>query len=62
MKLFLFSFCITILAIAGMAIGAMLSGKELKGSCGGLGSIMGEDCSFCEHKDKCKRSPLNENA
>jgi hypothetical protein len=49
------SLVIVTLAIAGMAVGVILSNKELKGSCGGLGAIMGEDCSFCEKKDQCPR-------
>jgi hypothetical protein len=49
------SLVIISLAIAGMAVGVILSNKELKGSCGGLGAIMGEDCMYCEKEDSCKR-------
>lgn len=38
-----------------MAIGYIFSKKALKGSCGGLGKIMGEDCMFCEKKEQCKK-------
>ena len=38
-----------------MAIGVILVGKRLKGSCGGLGSIMGEDCMFCSKALECKK-------
>ena len=46
-----------ILFIFLMAIGFILVGKKLKGSCGGLGSIMGEDCMFCSKAEECKKMP-----
>lgn len=53
-ELFL-SLVIITLAITGMAIGVILSNKQLKGSCGGLGAIMGDDCLYCEKADTCER-------
>lgn len=39
------------LVIVGMAIGVMVSGRRIKGSCGGLGSMAGSDgrspCMAC---------------
>ncbi len=49
------SLVIISLAISGMAVGVILSNKELKGSCGGLGAIMGDDCMYCEKEDTCTR-------
>ena len=55
MSVFLLSFLIFCLVALGMALGVILSNKELKGSCGGLGNIPGisGDCSCsnpCEKK------------
>lgn len=49
------SLVIITLAISGMAIGVIVSNKELKGSCGGLGAIMGDDCMYCEKQETCDR-------
>lgn len=39
------------LVIAGMAIGVMISGRRIQGSCGGLGTMRGSDgrspCMAC---------------
>lgn len=39
-----------------MALGVIFSNRNLKGSCGGLGKIMGEDCMFCEKKEECDKN------
>ncbi len=46
--------------IALMAVGLIFAKKELKGSCGGLGRVMGEDCMFCEKKDECTHDQEHE--
>lgn len=56
MEIFLLSLAVVGVAVVGMAIGVILSNRSLKGSCGGLGAIMGEDCMFCEKKDKCEKN------
>ena len=43
-----------LLFVGLMAIGVMFAREPLKGSCGGLGKIMGGKCQFCEKKDQCK--------
>lgn len=49
MTTFIAAFAIIALAVAGMAIGVILSGRKLKGSCGGLNSIEGLEsaCVAC---------------
>lgn len=58
-KTILISFAFIAMAIMGMAIGVILSNKKLKGSCGGLGAVMGDDCDFCEKKDECEERLKN---
>ncbi len=55
MKIYLISFAVLFITIAAMAVGVIFSNRELKGSCGGLGKIMGEDCMFCDKKDECDK-------
>lgn len=54
METFLFAFAFFAVAILGMAVGVILSNRKLKGSCGGLNKVMGDDCMFCERKEECK--------
>lgn len=53
METILLSFLIVVVAVAGMAVGVLFSNRRLKGSCGGLNKVMGEDCEFCDKKDRC---------
>ena len=55
LEVFLITFVVLLLCLAMMAVGFIFARKELKGSCGGLGNIMGEDCMFCEKKDECDK-------
>ncbi|WP_206201901.1 (Na+)-NQR maturation NqrM [Terasakiella sp. SH-1] len=49
MDLFLLSFGVVILVIAGMAIGVMFKRKPIQGSCGGLNAIDDSDhCVVCK--------------
>lgn len=57
MEMFLITLGVLAVSITGMAVGVILSNRELKGSCGGLNKIIGEDCMFCEKKDECKENP-----
>jgi hypothetical protein len=62
MQEFMFSLIVLVLVLVGMAVGVIFSNKRLKGSCGGLGQIMGEDCMFCEKKEQCKNKKASESA
>ena len=56
MQLFLFTFAALLIAFFGMALGVILSNKQLKGSCGGLSNIPGmkSDCSCASPCEKRK--------
>ncbi|MEM7170033.1 MAG: (Na+)-NQR maturation NqrM [Pseudomonadota bacterium] len=44
----LITFFVLLLAVAGMAIGVMLTGRRITGSCGGLSALPGIDrCDLC---------------
>lgn len=62
MEIFLLTLTIVSLSIFGMAAGVVFSNKALKGSCGGLGKLLGKDCDFCENKDKCQRDKTKQSA
>jgi hypothetical protein len=48
MSIFLISFVVMLIIVAGMAIGAILANKPIKGSCGGLSALgMKESCMIC---------------
>ena len=44
-----------LLFIVAMAVGVIFGKAPIKGSCGGLGKIMGKDCAFCKNKNTCKK-------
>jgi len=48
---FLLTLSIISLSLFGLAIGYIFSRKPLKGSCGGLNNVIGEDCHICGKKD-----------
>lgn len=57
MTIFIFAFVAMLLVVAGMAIGAMVQNKPLKGTCGGLNNIgMKQDCTVCGgDDDECEK-------
>lgn len=62
MKYFFISFAVLLVSIALMAVGVVFSQRTLKGSCGGLGQVMGEDCMFCDEKDECEKERATKKA
>ncbi|WP_343565257.1 (Na+)-NQR maturation NqrM [Kiloniella sp. b19] len=60
METFLLAFVLLALVIVGMALGVIMQGKTIKGSCGGLNAISGADhCLVCK-KEIDPDSPLRE--
>ena len=57
MEIYIISFIVIAVMVSGMAVGVIFSNKELKGSCGGLNKVIGEDCYFCDKKDECTENP-----
>lgn len=57
MATMILTFFILLLVVAGMAIGVMLRGKPIKGSCGGIASLgMGKACDICGgDTNKCEK-------
>jgi len=57
MNTFIITISAFIVAFTGMAIGVIISNKRIKGSCGGIGALMGGSaCDICELQDKCEKS------
>lgn len=60
MDTFLLTFALFLIITMGMAIGVVLMGKRIKGSCGGLNAIGDADqCLVCS-KEIDPNSPLRE--
>jgi hypothetical protein len=53
MAIFIITFVVLALVVAGMAIGVMAGRPAIKGSCGGL-NVDGK-CRFCEGAGSCRR-------
>lgn len=51
------TFIILLLVVTGMALGVILRGKPIKGSCGGIASLgMGKACDICGgDSNKCEK-------
>ena len=60
MATFVLTFVILLIVMLGMALGVLLMGRRIKGSCGGLNAIGdGNECLVC-HKEIDPDSPLRE--
>ena len=56
MSTMLITFAVFLIAFMGMAVGVILSNKAVKGSCGGIGALMGSSaCDLCAMKDQCEK-------
>lgn len=60
MATFLFAFGFLLLITVGMALGVIIKGRTIKGSCGGLNAVAGADhCLICK-KEVDPNSPLKD--
>ncbi|MEM1431864.1 MAG: (Na+)-NQR maturation NqrM [Pseudomonadota bacterium] len=60
MATFVFAFGLLLVVMLGMALGVILMGKRIKGSCGGLNAISDADhCVVCK-KEIDPNTPLRE--
>lgn len=56
MNTLLVTLLVFLCAFAFLAIGVILSNREIKGSCGGIGKVMGHKaCDSCAFKDRCDK-------
>jgi len=53
----IFTFGFFLLIVMLMAVGYIIAGKSIKGSCGGLNAIEGLNgaCDICEGRSKCSK-------
>ncbi|MAX65512.1 MAG: (Na+)-NQR maturation NqrM [Bacteriovoracaceae bacterium] len=57
MDTLLVTISVFLIAFMGMAVGVIISDKVIKGSCGGIGSLMGKSaCDICAMKSTCESS------
>ncbi len=60
MTTFFMTFAVLLIVMLGMALGVILMGRTIKGSCGGLNAISGADhCLVC-NKEIDPDSPLRD--
>lgn len=56
-------FILLLLVIAGMAIGVIMGGRPITGSCGGIGAALGKKnytCDICgDDPNKCDEQNMN---
>jgi hypothetical protein len=58
MATFIAAFVILLLAAAGLGLGWLLRGRELKGTCATLGTMRDEPCPVCGSRpENCDKTP-----
>ena len=61
MSTFIVAFVVILLAVVGMSLGVLLSGRRIKGSCGGLNTVKGLEGS-CSCESPCEKRRAREEA
>ena len=58
MSTIILTFFIFLTVVAAMAVGVIVNGRAIKGSCGGLNDIegLGGACDICEGKKVCEEA------
>lgn len=54
MTVFLIAFSVMALTVLAMSVGVMFSGREIKGSCGGISNFEGGACELCGATSECE--------
>lgn len=49
------AFTVMAIAVAGMAVGAIFTGRTIKGSCGGIGNVPGIEPIPCSCEKPCDK-------
>ena len=57
MAIYVLSFLVILLIVAGMSVGVIFANKPIKGSCGGMSALgINTDCDICGgDKNKCEK-------
>lgn len=50
MTVYLVAFAVMLLVVVAMSVGAIVSNRPIKGSCGGLANLDNVDCAICGQK------------
>lgn len=57
MESFVAAVAIFMIAFFAMTVGWFFANKAIKGTCGGLGALMGA-CDLCDSRDKCQKKSV----
>lgn len=54
MMIFLTAFGVMALVVLAMSVGVMFTGREIKGTCGGINNFEGGTCGVCGATSECE--------
>jgi len=58
MTTFLIAFSVMALVVLAMSVGVMFTGREIKGTCGGINNFEGGACELCGATNECDAPEL----